>query len=60
MFNAGDKVEIRREKFGWGKTVVGGRVEQVTDVLYVVRLWQGWCECFIKSDPDIYMRKAAG
>jgi hypothetical protein len=55
----GDTVSVTRTRPRWsGQQTARGRVEMITDCLYVVRLKQGWCECFRFDDPSVYMKRA--
>ena len=58
MFKAGDQVKVSRPKSRWDRDgTIEGKIEQVTDHLYVVMTVKGWRECFMFNDPDVRIRK---
>lgn len=54
----GDTVSVIRPRPNWSKeSRVRGKVVQVTTYLCVVRGPLGFCECFIHTDPEVYIKK---
>ena len=55
----GDTITVKRPKQKWSRRqTVHGRVEQVTEHIYAVRLTQGWIECFRYDDPLVRIKVA--
>lgn len=57
VIKPGTKVEITGPRPPWASgRKARGEIVQVTDYLYVIRLEQGFCECFIRCDPNVSIR----